>query len=189
MGPSYTSRLIFTGDFNANSLTPYTTVSRQLNALYTTLSLNQHVTKPTHFCSQGVPSIIDLVFTPSTLLSTATVYDPIGTSDHNSVLTTTTLPTSTKRSSPPPNRIWKYQKADFDSINEQLTSIDWSTLLPLDPEQAWSTIQIQFLSINKQHTPMKTKSTYCHLGSQNHSSTKFIDGEDYLDKPHLQTHL
>ena len=91
------------------------------------------------------PSIIDLVFKPSALVSTATVYDPIGTSDHNSVLTTITLPTSTKRSSPPPNRIWQYHKADFDSINEQLTSTDWSTVLPFDPEQAWSIFQIQFL--------------------------------------------
>ena len=123
------------------------------------LSLTQHVTDPTHYSHSGIPAILDLVLTPPTFVTSISVSCPIGASDHNSIFTTITLSSSTKESSSSSKITWQYQKADFESINDHLSSLNWYSILPSDPDHAWSIFISHFFSIVHRFTPSKSVPT------------------------------
>ena len=158
-GPTYTSRLFLAGDFNVNTFAPPSQLTNQLSSLVTLLPLKQIVSSPTHFSHSGTPSIIDLVFIPLSLKPNVSILHPVGSSDHNSVVASISFPHQTPPMStfnPPPTKIWLYQRADFDSINDSLLRIDWEAVLPHNVDDAWSTFSNLFLSIVHQFTPSKT---------------------------------
>ena len=102
-GPSFTSRLILVGDFNINFEAPPSTVlANQLSAISDTLSLKQFVLSPTHYSPSVSPSIIDLVFSPTPLHPKVSVLNPMGSSDHNSILISIPTRSKTPTSNSPP---------------------------------------------------------------------------------------
>ena len=152
-GPSFTSRLILVGDFNVNLLGNPSHLSRQLTSLLSLLSLRQVVSLPTHFSHLGTPSIIDLVLIPSSFKDQISINPPIGTSDHNTILTSIPFPLAAPPPKPSPKMSWKYHLADFPSINESLRTIHWDTILPPNIDAAWSTFSNIFVSIIHNYTP------------------------------------
>ena len=84
-------------------------------------------------------NILDVVLTddPDNVLFFA-VDPPIGSSDHNVVVTKILAPTSVTSLSSPSRRIWKYKNTDWTSLNGYLAAIDWSDiLLSEDLDRCW----------------------------------------------------
>ena len=70
-----------------------------------------------------------------------------------------TLPLYSKTVSPvlPPKKIFLYQKADFQAINDALLETDWDSYLsPIDPNSSWSRFSSHFIDIVNRYTPTKT---------------------------------
>ena len=143
------------GDFNVNllgnpsHLFRHNSLLSHLSSLYAKLS----VSLPTHFFHLGTPSIIDLVFIPSSFKAQISINPPIGTSDHNTILTSIPFPLAAPPPKPSPKMSWKYHLADFSSINESLCTIHWDTILPPNIDAAWSTFSNIFVSIIHNYTP------------------------------------
>ena len=83
---SVLSNLILVGDFNVHySPSSSSSLYRDLKSIAVSYSLSQVITDPTHFSHSGSPSIIDLVFLPSTFSSNYAILPPVSSSDHNSL--------------------------------------------------------------------------------------------------------
>ena len=159
---SYTRNLILVGDFNVNYLSS-SSLLNQLHAISDLFSLDQIVTQPTHFSPSGTPSLIDLVFVPSSLPShSCNVLPPISNSDHNSILCSLSLSTSSPSSSPSPSsprRVWLYNHADILLINRFLSSIPWTSILSTsDVNHAWLVFKHTFLKVMHLTIPSKIAS-------------------------------
>ena len=125
------------------------------------LSLKQIVSNPTHFSHSGTPSIIDLVFVSLSSSAVAHITPPIGSSDHQSIISTIYL--FNCQHTPaflPKRKIVHYHKADFDAINSDLSSISWSSILSQDLDSSYSKFCNTFLSIVKDHVPITTVSSH-----------------------------
>lgn len=156
LGPGFTSKSILVGDFNINVGNSQAPLLNQVSSLSSIFSLSQIVTQPTHYSHSGSPSIIDLVFVPRSAHGSATVTPPLGSSDHCTIISS--LSFSFK---PPPShhqshrKVWLYHKADFNTINDSLNAIDWSSTLPQDLDIACSKFTSIFLQIINEHVPSK----------------------------------
>ena len=81
----------------------------------------------------------------------------IGNSDHLSILATLNLksrPSSVHSSSY--KKVWLFHQADFNSINDSLASMDWSSILSQDVDVACSAFTEIFLTTVKKFTPVKS---------------------------------
>ena len=107
------------------------------------LGTNTVVHSPTHFTPSGSSSTIYLIFVPPSFKSVVSILPPVGTSNHHAISLLLSLPPLFRLHSKAPSsnkRIWLYQRADFDQINDNLSAIDWSSLLSTDPDNALSLI-------------------------------------------------
>ena len=92
--------------------------------------LEQIVTKETR-----QNNILDLVLVDSPAQFTASVKAHVGTSDHCSVEVVFKKPVTTDR--PYKRRLWDYKRANWGSMKQHLTDIDWYPILHCEsPEQA-----------------------------------------------------
>ena len=159
LGPAFTSKLLLVGDFNVNvSAYPSPPLMSHITTITSLFSLQQLIHSPTHFSPSGSPSTIDLIFAPLSFQSIVTLLPPVGTSDHHAISLILSPPAPFHLHSRPPSskkRIWLYHRADFDQINDKFSSIDWSSLLPPDPNDALSLFYELFFNIVHQFTPSK----------------------------------
>ena len=94
--PSLLANLTLVGDFNVHCVSSSTSpLYSELRSVENSYSLHQHISTPTHFSLNGYPSIIDLIFTPSTFPTSHIILPPVSTSDHNAILSFISLPSST----------------------------------------------------------------------------------------------
>ena len=150
-------KLILDGDFNVDYTSPSPSLD-QINSISDLFSLTQIVTYPTHYSLSGSPSIIDLVFVPSSSVSSScSVLPPLSNSDHNSILFSLPLYSSTLPSPPTSSRcVWLYTTADFVLAIKFLSLIPWSSILSSsDVNSAWLAFQYTFLQIMHLTVPSK----------------------------------
>ena len=83
------------------------------------LGLQQIVTESTRD-----DQILELVITD--LVSTATTFAKLGTSDYNPVLVKLRVPTTEYRSYR--RRVWRYDKADYWGMRGYISSADWPSV-------------------------------------------------------------
>ena len=148
---SYSHNLILLGDFNVNYLSP-SPLLNQLHVISDLYSLDQIVAQPTHFSPSGTPSLIDLVFVPSSFSSySCNVLLPISNSDHYSILLSLPFPAT---SSPAPSspsssrRVWLYYQADTLTMNKLLSSLPWTSILSTtDVNHSWQVFKHIFLNL------------------------------------------
>ena len=122
------------------------------------LGTNTVVHSPTHFTPSGSSSTIYLIFVPPSFKSVVSILPPVGTSNHHAISLLLSLPPLFRLHSKAPSsnkRIWLYQRADFDQINDNLSAIDWSSLLSTDPDNALSLFYELFFDVVHQFTPSK----------------------------------
>ena len=113
---------------------------------------------PTHFSSTGSPSTIDLVFVPTSLSSSrAIVTSPIGNSDHLSILSQVQFKANGHPSkSSLHKKVWLYHQANFDDINKDLSTTDWSSLMSDDLDLSCTNFTDTFLRIINSRVPSKS---------------------------------
>ena len=152
---SVLSNLILVGDFNVHySPSSSSSLYRDLKSIAVSYSLSQVITDPTHFSHSGSPSIIDLVFLPSTFSSNYAILPPVSSSDHNSILLSVSPPSFFHRSPKPTRRrVWPYSQADLSKINNLLSSTSWD--LSSDIDTSWLSFKSHFLKI--MHTSIPSK--------------------------------
>ena len=152
---SVLSNLILVGDFNVHySPSSSSSLFCDLKSIAVSYSLSQVITDPTHFSHSDSPSIIDLVFLPSTFSSNYAILPPVSSSDHNSILLSVSPPSSFHHSPKPTRRrVWLYSQADLSKINNLLssTSLDLSS----DIDAFWLSFKSHFLKI--MHTCIPSK--------------------------------
>ena len=100
--------------------------------------LTQHVTESTRARSKAT---LDLVITGEPdMIDKVSVMEQFGSSDHHLLSWTTVIHSSVE--SITARKVKDYSKADFDSIRNMLTVIDWVEVLSGDMEHAWSTFKL-----------------------------------------------
>lgn len=120
--------------------------------------LRQAVTALNHFLHSGTPSTIDLIFTTSAFKTQVSIFLPVGSSDHQSILSCISLPSLSPYSTSSkvfPHKSHLYYLADFESINENLDKIDWQSILPSNVDEAWSSISSLICTTVQQFAPCK----------------------------------
>ena len=134
----------------------------QITTMSSLLSLRQAVTPPTHFSHSDTLSTIDLIFILSAFkthaLMQVSIIPPIGSSDHQSILSCISLPSLSPYSTPSkvsPHKSYLYHLAGFESINKNLDKIDWQSILPPNVNEAWSIFSSLFCTTVQQFTPSK----------------------------------
>ena len=152
------------GDFNLDSINwnrncaSHSTHSLFLN-LFNNLGLSQLIHSPTH--KHG--SVLDILLTDSPdMLEDVYVHDPGSFiySDHSpvtfSIKAFLKIPKSIKRT------IHNYKKANWHSLNQDLSRIDWEHLFgQSDIHDAWSIFKNKLTSLCNKHIPkIKVKDSY-----------------------------
>ena len=121
--------LIITGDFNCKSIKWWADGDEnaegiELNELTDSLDLSQLIDKPTHFLENS-ESCIDLIFTdqPNLFLNSGTHPSLFESCHHDIIHGSVNL----NIPSPPPfkRRVWKYEKANVESLKSDLLQINW----------------------------------------------------------------
>ena len=160
--PSSTiSNLLIVGDFNINFSKASSSESPLLSDLKSfaaSYSLSQIISNPTHFSPSGSPSTIDLAFVPSSFSSSHTILSPVSSSDHLSILLSTSLPSSCHKAPPfrYKRKVWIYKKANIDLMNTLLSEVSWTSLLSSsDIDECWSAFKSKFLDIMSLCIPTK----------------------------------
>lgn len=91
--------------------------------------LYQHVNKPTRYRGEETPNILDLVFTNEAgMIDSIDHCSPLGNSDHEilefNLMYSTPILTDMKK-----DKKMCYFKGDYDTINSELTQIEWENIL------------------------------------------------------------
>ena len=147
--------LILVGDFNVDVSNHFSPLLHKLSVISDSFSLDQIIQKVTHYSYSGSPSIIDLVFIPTSFQPCSySILPPVSSSDHNAILFS--LPFSSSVSPNPsasPRQVWVYDQANYQLANDLLSSVPLS-----DPESAWLIFKNVYLSI--MHTTLPSKLVY-----------------------------
>ena len=121
--------------------------------------LSQYVSQPTR-----EKNILDLFLTNNTNLVLQTSSEETPLSDHNIVSIQTTYNLKSKQTFNIPDfsdhtfRSLNLQKADFDKINSQLSSIDWDNLKSICPADEYPELfRLTVLQVCMQHSPNKSQ--------------------------------
>ena len=150
------------GDFNATSPSwlpsdDYNSAGRALEPVFLQLGLHQCISFPTHLACDGRPtSLLDLVLlsNPSLLLR-ASDLPPLGKSDHV-ILDCTFRFKVTAPVSCSIRRLWLYDQADFEKINNRLSDLDWTAVsAATDIDHAWAAWKELFLSVVTKEVPTR----------------------------------
>ena len=130
---------------------------RSLEPAFLSYGLDQCVSSPTHLNADGsLGTLLDLVLaSPAHLVRCVDVLPPVGSSDHLPVFCH--LSTSS-RSTPDgiTHQVWRYEKADLEKLNKNLSHADWSPVHSASSvDKAWDAWQQIFLNHAKQSVPSK----------------------------------
>ena len=142
------TEVILLGDFNATSPAwqssdSYNSAGLVLEPATLQLGLKQFVDFPTRLSNAldaACGSCIDLVFcTAPALVNHLSAVAPLGTSDHVMVNCVFHRQSVVSELGSRLRRIWNYDKADFDKLNNALSSADWSAVYTApDIDVAWA---------------------------------------------------
>ena len=149
--PLYSHFFIF-GDFNVDVSVP----DYLCNYLYNVANLHALAIIPTGHTrvTSSCATTIDLMLTTSPeLVKNCQTIPPIGTSDHNGIISVVSLLTHTV--APQPSRkIWRYSHANFSLANELLSNINPSHILvDGDPSTSWNNWCNAFLDVMHKSIP------------------------------------
>ena len=156
-------RVVIVGDFNAtspswHSTDTYNAAGKHLESALSQSGLHQCVDFPTHVTAPGtLGSLLDLVLVsdPSTFVHASSL-PPLAKSDHAIVQCALNLLPSTSTTTTRLRRIWSYDQADFESVNNTLTHLDWSSVSTApDVDQAWTAWKQLFMSVITENVPSK----------------------------------
>lgn len=148
---------ILIGDFNVNFCNHNHSYYSKLHNIFSSFGFSQVVTEPTHICSNGSTSMIDLIAmsSPSLLQSCVTV-PPLSNSDHLGLL----LQTHWRQSSQPTDlsarTIWMYKYADWPRTQRLIDETNWNSLISDDINASWDCWQQRFLEIMEECIPQKS---------------------------------
>ena len=140
---SYGTSLLL-GDFNIDLLQGYSSTSLDLKGLTSSFGLTQLVTEATRVTDTS-STLIDHAYTSNpSVCSGVSVEAPLGSSDHNSIVVHLSYakckPKSVKR------RIWLYQRADFEGLNDYLMDSLTDTPLNVDVNDQWNNFKNSLLA-------------------------------------------
>ncbi len=154
--------------------------------------LFQHVNKPTRWRGTDEPHLLDLVLTNEETMIEEIIYEsPLGKSDH-CILRFDFLCYSEVETTYKTKRY--YKEADYERINQEISSIDWETELKQfnNINSMWSAFQAKIRSIENRLVPQKTiklsnktrsripvdASTYDKIRRKNALSRRYIATKD-----------
>ena len=154
----YTNFIVL-GDFNIDFFNPTTPLFSRLKSLCPLFSLTQIVKEPTHTHHDGSTSLINLVFMSNPILSNSCfVVPPLSNADHKGIQVQTSWKSTAKHKCDNHSKgrtIWCYSQADWERACDPINSVDWSSLLSDDINEAWSNWSQKFLSIMNECIPKK----------------------------------
>ena len=150
------SNYILLGDFNVNFCNPKHPLYLNLYNIFSSFGLTQVVSEPTHTCSNGNTSLIDLIAmsSPSLLQSCVTV-PPLCNSDHLGLLLHSHWRHSKPSADCSARTIWLYEHADWPRVRDLIEETEWSSLTTDDVDISWENWQQRFLEIMKECIPQK----------------------------------
>ena len=119
--------------------------------------LSQLQSEPTRYRDGQEPSLLDLVLTNrEEMIIDIETCAGLGKSDHCSLVIKIGYSIKERVNEPRPN----FRKADFDSINKDITSINWNQIMKdLNINEAWLAFRDNIDSIVSRHVPMKKPAT------------------------------
>ena len=132
------SHILMAGDFNVHSeswlsSTKTTPAGDYTEEICTAHGLQQHV----KFATRGA-NRLDLVLSDLGNQVSVTSTNPIGNSDHITLLTTiNTRPFREKRTV---RQVWRYDRADWGRLRKFLKDADWNNIISDDPEAACAAV-------------------------------------------------
>lgn len=144
--------LILCGDFNIDHMPNVTSCLRtKLEACTQSHGLAQLVTKPTRITPTS-KTLIDLVYTsdPSIVVS-SDVHCPLGKSDHQTVNITFDYRRPVK--SVPSREVWRYNRADWITINNEINHLPKSFYDITNVNEAWDNLFKFYMDTLKSHIP------------------------------------
>ena len=141
------------------------------------LYLHQSIDCNTRFREGNDPSKLDLVFVDEeNLLDNVEIVPPLGKSDHAGIVFSIAGVVSNREGD---TRRLNYWKGDYQSMNEELTDIDWKTRIgEMGVDEAWTDFRRKMENLIAKYVPMKgqrrtkknewiTKETKKKLGERN----------------------
>ena len=159
--PQNFSNLVVCGDFNIDPTDPSDTDNSILLQIHNEFCLSQTVTEPTRITS-STASTIDLVLMSNhNSLMTCEVLPPLGSSDHNTVLTSVKVQCRLKevyRHQPPKRSVWIYKQADRSLAKKLLSRLPIASLTD-DIDVVWKQWSTTFLEAMKLSIPHKSVPT------------------------------
>ena len=149
------------GDFNVDMSDASSAAAVGLQALTTGYGLQQLVEVPTRIQGQS-STLLDLVLSSSEhLLSSCSVLQPLGTSDHHSI--EASLKLGKPKWSSSKRLIWLYGRANFEAINEELVKSlpTVSSLVAAGSvDDAWGSFESSFMSTISSLIPSRRVSNF-----------------------------
>ena len=140
--------IIIVGDLNPRG------VQHAFNSLLDVFDLTNHVTFPTHRSG----SILDPVITDLEAHEVkCSPLGPVGTSDHEAILTKISLLRSCDESTS--RTIWQWEKADWQGLRCSLALVDWERELQGDVDQQVDFFTEALLKAQSSHVPHKQLTT------------------------------
>lgn len=144
--------VILCGDFNIDHMPNVTSSLRtKLEACTQSHGLTQLVTKPTRITPTS-KTLIDLVYTSDpSIVVTSDVECPLGKSDHHIV--TVTFDYRRPIKSVPSREVWRYNRADWLSINNAINQLPKSFYNSTNVNEAWDELYKFYMDTIKSHIP------------------------------------
>jgi len=156
------SHLLIVGDFNMPSInwtsltvTPANAHNETFLSLLEDLYLIQHVTFPTRYRSNQLPSLLDLILSDDeNTVSSVTSLPPLGKSDHIVIeFVYWCYCTIESRSVSK----YLYNRGDYTSLTRELLNTDWEVLFEgLDTENMWQLFHSKLLSLIDKYIPIQS---------------------------------
>lgn len=117
--------------------------------------LFQNIMEPTRQRGSDAPSLLDLVFSnEENMIDKIEFMSPLGKSDHSVIK----FEIKCEENKPPPKIKVLYEKGDYESMKNELDSIDWENELDCNNdniEKQWNTFKHHFQEIEKKYIPKK----------------------------------
>ena len=145
---------ILLGDFNVSFCNYTHPFYRKLLNIFNSFGLSQVVSEPTHLCSNGSSSLIDLiaVSSPSLFQSCKTI-PPLSSSDHLGLSFESQWKHASQPQSHPKRMVWRYAHADWQMANNLIEETDWQSLITGEVDTSWNNWQNRLLEIMRECVP------------------------------------
>ena len=151
-------KICIVGDLNlphADWLTSFSNIPIEQSFIdsFNDLSLNQLVDSPTHKSGNKLDI---LLCNSNELVENLSVLDPhsLCKSDHYPITFTIKKAFSRKRT--PKRTVYNFKKANWDAINRDLCSVNWTFLSSTDPDSSWKLLKSCLLNLCDRYIPKVT---------------------------------